>query len=185
MRALLMGRGAANVTRWHCCPTLVAESDATHHSNTARIAYAVAYELRRLGIRKVDPAEAASLANVHDEGETIVGDMPATVKHLFKNARRAQQRYESRAVPMLFEDAPGELRRHLQSMVRRANNYSTLEGQIVRYADSMDALAYAEQEVALGNTLMEETRQRCERTCAGYNWRWLKRLKEEHSDLPQ
>ncbi|KKL11373.1 hypothetical protein LCGC14_2546470 [marine sediment metagenome] len=183
MRSLLLDRGATNVSRWHCCPTLIAESDATHHSNTARIAYAVAWELRRLGIRKINPAEVASLANVHDEGETIVGDMPATVKHLFKNARRAQQRYESRAVPMLFEDAPGELRYHLQSMVRRANNYSTLEGQVVRYADSMDALAYAEQEVVLGNKLMEETRQRCERVCAGYNWRWLKRLKEEYPDL--
>lgn len=185
MRKLLMDRGATNVSRWHCRPTLITESNATHHSNTARIAYAIAYELRRLGIRKINPAEVASLANVHDEMETIVGDMPATVKHLFKGARRAQQRYESKAVPMLFEDAPGELKRHLQSMVRRANNYSTLEGQIVRYADSMDALSFAAQEVELGSMLMEETRQRCERICAGYSWRWLKRLKEEYPDLPQ
>ncbi len=184
MRNLLMDRGATNVSRWHCRPTLTTESDATHHSNTARIAYAVAYELRRLGIRKIDPAEVATLANVHDEGETLVGDMPSVVKHLFKNARRAQQRYESRAVPMLFKDAPSELKRHLQSMVKRANNYSTLEGQVVRYADSVDALAFATQEVALGNTLMEETAQRCEHVCAGYSWRWLKRLKEEYLDLP-
>ena len=145
----LLDRGPALVRRWQFPPQKIGiESDGEHHAATARIAYAVAWLLRHHGIRKrIDPDAISTAAGLHDEPELVTGDMPSPMKRLFKNARRTVSCWEKRALPYLFQGAPEPLAEHLRDLVIQANDYSTLTGQVTRYADDLQALSFAVAEV--------------------------------------
>jgi 5'-deoxynucleotidase YfbR-like HD superfamily hydrolase len=57
--------------------------------------------------------------------------------------------------------------------------YTTLEQQIVKYADSLEALLFAETEVAIGNTLMADVVQQVRGELATRQWPWLVELRKE------
>ena len=181
----LLDRFMSHLMRWHCKPVTHRDSVAEHHGTTALIAYSLAFELKRLyGYKRLDPARVAVKALVHDAPERITGDTPGSAKRLFKDARRIFARWEKRALPMIFEGAPPELAEHLREYVLSGTNYKLLEGQIVRYADDLSALAVVEDEVKLGNTLVGSTVDMLLERAAGYHWTWLKKLRRVYPELP-
>lgn len=175
------------VQRWAFPPAKIqAENDAEHHAQTSRIAYSLAWLVRHHGIRHrgVHPEEVAVAAGIHDEPEIMTSDLPATLKNLFKDVRQTTTRWERRALPFLFEGAPAPLAEHLREVVIHANDYSKFTGQVVRYADDLSALAFAEQEVKMGNTEMISTVENIHRTCASRQWTWLHKLRRIYRELP-
>lgn len=182
-----LDRSAMLVQRWAFPPSKIAtENDAEHHAQTARVSYALAWLVRHHGIRHrgVDPDAIAVAAGVHDEPEVQTSDLPATLKNLFKDVRKTTTRWERRALPFLFQGAPEPLAEHLRELVIEANDYSKFKGQVIRYADDLSALAFAEQEVKMGNTEMISTVENIHRTCASRQWTWLRRLRRIYEELP-
>lgn len=175
------------VQRWAFPPSKIGtENDAEHHSQTSRIAYALAWLVRYHGIRHrgVHPEEIAVAAGIHDEPEVMTGDLPATLKNLFADVRRTTTRWERRALPHLFEGAPAALAEHLRGLVIHANDYSKFTGQVVRYADDLSALAFAEVEVKMGNGAMIPTRDNILSVAASREWTWLHKLRRIYRELP-
>lgn len=157
----------------------------SHAGEVARLAYFIAWELKRLKIRQhVDPGAVAALGLLHDEAETITGDAPGSVKRLWKDADRSLKRLERRATHYLFEDAPEDLRAHLRGLVMKAGDYTSLASQVCRYADDVAALSYALHQVRGGNFHMAPTAQAIAEVCAARPWRWLHRLRKEYPELP-
>ena len=182
MLGFLLDRSAMLVKRWASPPAKIQqENDAEHHAQTSRIAYSLAWLVRHHGIRHRGVAVAAG---VHDEPEIMTSDLPATLKNLFSDVRRTTTRWERRALPFLFEGAPAPLAEHLREVVVHANDYSKFPGQIIRYADDLSALAFAEAEVRLGNTDMPTTRDNILAVAGSREWTWLRKLRRFYPELP-
>ncbi|KKL05906.1 hypothetical protein LCGC14_2601330 [marine sediment metagenome] len=184
-RSFLLDHFLSHLIRWHAKPVMLRDTLAEHHGTTATIAYCVAFELvRACGYKRLAPERVAIKALFHDAPERVTGDTPGSAKRLFKDARRSFARWEKRALPMIFEGAPEELAEHLRKSVLVANDYTRLEGQIVRYADDLSALAVVEDEVRRGNTHVINTVASLRERCETYPWRWLKKLRHVYPELP-
>ena len=114
-----------------------ADSVAAHSFSTALLAYFLARNLQKEGI-KIDPDKVLKMGLVHDVGETIVGDVGTFVKGMaggvFKNI-------EEEGVKALV----GELdsKDEIIELVTEYNDRETLEARVVKAADNLDALAQA------------------------------------------
>ena len=193
MRQLLLDRRGAYVLRWHHRPTVWKESLAEHHSFVARTAYILAWLVIRHKIWGSNvatmkhigtPSEIAVKALFHDEQETLTGDVPGSAKVMFAGAREAIDSWEAQAIPMLFPDAPQELRTILQNRVLVANDHHDVDGQIIKYADDLSALAYLEDQVHMGNRAVEDVRDSVLGVIARRDWYWLQELRKLYPDLP-
>ena len=87
-------------------------------------------------------------------------------------------------MPFLFEGAPAPLAEHLREVVVDANDYSRFTGQVVRYADDLSALAFAESEVRLGNTDMIPTVANVRAVAGSRTWTSHRKLCRIYPELP-
>lgn len=173
----LMSRATAYLMRWHQAAATLKESVAEHHSLTARMAYELAIVLEWNGY-DVRPEEIAVAAMYHDEEELIVGDMPAPAKKLMPPGVLEQVAYD--AINELWPDYPPDLQDHLRDIAHQ-ENLSNIERQIVKYADTVAALAYVLDTVQLGNRKMVEVLEKNlnDEHFAEMDWDWLKFLRRE------
>lgn len=151
----LLDRRATYITRWHHRPVRQHESVAEHQWSTAFIAMVLA---RYLANREwsISIAWTMQIALLHDQVEIITGDVP----HPFKSAtpeRKAEiDAWEREAGTDLFsgfDDKMGDWLRSLATPSTRTSQF--YEAEIVELADKLSAFAFAEQEVAQGNSLFE------------------------------
>src|SRR3989338_9858206 len=114
-----------------------ADSVAAHSFVTALLAYFLAKQLQKEGI-KIDTEKVLKMGLVHDIGETIVGDVGTFVKGMaggvFKNI-------EEEGVKALVEDL--DSKDEIIELVSEYNDRKTLEARVVKAADNLDALAQA------------------------------------------
>ena len=114
-----------------------ADSVAAHSFSTALLAYFLAKQLQKEGM-KINPDRVLKMGLVHDIGETIVGDVGTFVKNMaggvFKNI-------EEEGVKALVEGLDSE--DEIIELVSEYNGRKTLEARVVKVADNLDALAQA------------------------------------------
>src|SRR3989344_4118879 len=114
-----------------------ADSVAAHSFSTSLLAYFLAKQLKKEGI-KIDPEKVLKMGLVHDIGETIVGDVGTFVKGMaggvFKNI-------EEEGVKALVEGL--DFKDEIIKLVSEYNGRETLEARVVEAADNLDALAQA------------------------------------------
>lgn len=114
-----------------------ADSVAAHSFSTSLLAYFLARQLQKDGI-KVDAEKVLKMGLVHDIGETIVGDVGTFVKGMaggvFKNI-------EEEGVKTLVEGL--DSKDEILDLVSEYNDRKTLEARVVKAADNLDALAQA------------------------------------------
>ncbi len=114
-----------------------ADSVAAHSFVTALLAYFLARELQKDGV-KIDPEKVLKMGLFHDIGETIVGDVGTFVKGMaggvFKNI-------EEEGVKALVEGL--DSKEEIIKLVEEYNERQSLEARTVKAADNLDALAQA------------------------------------------
>lgn len=114
-----------------------ADSVAAHSWATAMLAYLLATELKRQGV-KVDVDRTVKMALLHDMAETIVGDVHTHVKKMAGGAFREIERLGLLA---LVKDLPSK-----DEIVELMTDYEkreSFEARIVKACDNLDALAQA------------------------------------------
>jgi 5'-deoxynucleotidase YfbR-like HD superfamily hydrolase len=102
---------------------------------------------------KYDPRKAELIAYVHDDAELVFGDVQAGNKSKM-TAEQLQQvkEAEERAIQEIARRFPTNIDRYsYQQLLIEAADYSSLEAQVVCYADKYDALGEALHEVFAGN----------------------------------
>ncbi len=114
-----------------------ADSVAAHSFSTALLAYFLAKQLQKEGL-KLDPDKVLKMALVHDIGETIVGDVGTFVKGM---AGGVFKDIEEEGVKALVSGLDSE--DEIIKLVEEYNGRSTLEARLVKVADNLDALAQA------------------------------------------
>lgn len=114
-----------------------ADSVAAHSFSTGILAYFLAKQLQKEGI-KIDAEKVLKMGLFHDIGETIVGDVGTFVKGMaggvFKNI-------EEEGVKALVESM--DFGNEVISLVEEYNKRQSTEARVVKAADNLDALAQA------------------------------------------
>ncbi|MBT3721005.1 HD family hydrolase [archaeon] len=114
-----------------------ADSVAAHSFSVCVLTYLLARELKEEGW-KVNPDEALKIALMHDLGESITGDIGTYAKEL---ARGIFDKVEVEAFRLLMRNTSNK-----KELTKYFNAYmdpKSLEAQIVKFADSLDAFAQA------------------------------------------
>lgn len=114
-----------------------ADSVAAHSWTTAILAYLLAVELKKEGVR-VDPEKTLKMALFHDVSETIVGDVGTFVKGMAKGAFAP---IEEEGLKWLVADIPNK--EEIISLVKEYMDRKSTEARICKAADNLDALAQA------------------------------------------
>ena len=173
----LMSRATAYLMRWHHTAVVWRESVAEHHAFTARMGYELALILEWNGF-DVRPEKVAMAAMYHDEEELIVGDMPAPAKKLLPEGVLEKVAYD--AIDRLWVDYPFDLRDHLRQLAHQSDLLK-IETEVVKYVDTLAALAYVLDTVQLGNQkmipILKENLN--DEHFKSMDWEWLKFLREE------
>ena len=114
-----------------------ADSVAAHSFTTALLAYFLAKQLKKEGV-KVDPDKVLKMGLVHDIGETIVGDVGTFVKGMAKGVFKD---IEKEGVKALVQGLDSE--EEITELVEEYNKRESIEARIVKASDNLDALAQA------------------------------------------
>lgn len=177
----LNDRRAGFIMRWHARQTIRAETLAEHHFFTTHDALVIADALRYYGIAEPDTMTVLLLAHFHDAAEFESGDVSGRAKREYPALRKVSHEVERHIVEhVLFNDLPTDLADRYRDFARRAiDDPVTLEQQIVKYADKLEALKFAETEVNVGNSLMTDVVTEVQNECRALDWDWIIRLRRE------
>lgn len=129
------------VRRWGIVRTIREQSVAEHSYYVALIADRIA---RKLGIQ--DPERLYRLGRIallHDRIEVATGDIPGTVKMTDPSLAIGVKRYEN------------DMKKELKFQEEDETDDEVLR-HIIKFADSMEALLFLEEEQALGNTMVAD-----------------------------
>ena len=149
----ILDRSAAHIMRYHTTPMYAQESVAEHSHFVAMITRIICYALEQAG-RQVDILRAVDLAMIHDYEEAISGDIISTFKHSEPELTDLLQRLTDKAIDQVFETLPGDLGAYYIDLWRR-HNAGSVEGEIVTVADKLAGLAFAHEQLRMGNQFME------------------------------
>lgn len=114
-----------------------ADSVAAHSFSTGLLAYFLARQLEKEGI-KVDADKVLKMGLFHDVGETIVGDVGTFVKGMAGGVFR---NIEEEGVKALVSGLGSK--EEIIDLVEEYNKRQSLEARVVKAADNLDALAQA------------------------------------------
>jgi len=154
--AFLIDRREHDLDRWHSRLTIQPrESLATHEFSTARIGLIVCLALKHYGIADPDIEKVLAGALTHDASEVITGDLPGGfLKMKHDEFKRVLEEIEREAEDEIYADLPESIRTYMKAATCRKGD-GTLEGEIIAYADTLDAYNHARQETYLGNVMNE------------------------------
>lgn len=186
--SFLQDRRAGFILRWHARQTQRQESLAEHHYYVLHDSLVILDALRhhhileKLGMEEPNELLILLMAHFHDAPEFESGDVSGAAKRDFPELARAVRQVERKITDsVLFCDLPDEMAERYRSYVRQMvhQDYRTLEQQIVKYADKLEALLFAKTEVDIGNTLMAEVVQQVRDELVELKWPWLVALRKE------
>lgn len=149
----ILDRFAAHIKRYHTTPMFSQESVAEHSHFVAMITRIMCHVLEDAG-RPVDVLRAVDLAMIHDYEETISGDIIATFKHSDSEFEELLHRLTDKAIDRVFETLPSGLAEYYAELWRM-HSTDSVEGQIVGVADKLAGLAFAQEQLRMGNQFME------------------------------
>ncbi len=186
--SFLQDRRAGFIGRWHARQTQRQESLAEHHYFVLHDSLVILDALRhyrifeKLGLEEPDELQILLMAHFHDAPEFESGDVSGAAKRDFPDLARAVHKVERKiADSLIFSDLPDTMAARYRACVRQMvhQEYRTLEQQIVKYADKLEALLFAETEVKIGNTLMADVVQQVRAELHALTWSWLVELRKE------
>ena len=177
----LEDRRAGFITRWHARQTLRQETLAEHHYYVTHDALVIADALWYYKIEKPVILTVLLLAHFHDAAEFESGDVSGRAKREYPELKAVSHKVDRHIIEhVLFKNLPDDLAERYRSFARQSCDApETLEQQIVKYADKLEALYFAHTEVKVGNTLMAEVVTEVMKECRALEWSWLVALRKE------
>lgn len=176
----LADRREHDLTRWHSRMMLQPrESLMCHEGSVARIALVVALALRHYRIAEPDIEAVLTGALAHDVAECLTGDSPGGfLKTKHPTFKAALAEIEREAETVIYGSLPEPMAEYMTAAARRMEEDS-LEGQIIEYADKLDAYNFACAETALGHIMLEPGAppQTSLTAINKMRWPWLMKLR--------
>ena len=126
------------------------DSVASHSYLVSVFSYLLARELRKEGV-DIDPDKTLKIALFHDAGETITGDIGTMAKEL---ARSTFNHIEKKAFTILMRNV-SDLD-EVQLYLDEYQALETLESQLVKVCDLLDALLQAQSNGSVNTTSLKK-----------------------------
>lgn len=138
------------IKRWSLMRSVREENIMEHSQQVAVIAHALALIRNKIYGGNVDVGKVVLLAQYHEVGEVITGDLPTPIKYFNPEIKAAYKDLEKSASEKLLKMLPETLKDEYREYV--LPDEQTEEYKIVKCADRLAAYLKCVEEVKVGNS---------------------------------
>ncbi len=156
------------IKRWSLMRSVREENIMEHSQQVAVIAHALALIKNKIYGGNVDINKVVLLAQYHEVGEVITGDLPTPIKYFNPEIKGAYKDLEKNASERLIGMLPEELKGEYKEYILPDENSD--EYKIVKSADRLAAYLKCVEEVRAGNSEFKKAK-----TSIGNELKGLKR----------
>ena len=137
------------IKRWSLMRSVKEENIMEHSQQVAVIAHALALINNKIYGGTVDVNKVVLLAQYHEVGEVITGDLPTPIKYFNPEIKSAYKDLEKNASEKLINMLPETLKEEYREFVMP--NEESEEYKLVKCADRLSAYLKCGDELRLGN----------------------------------
>ncbi len=143
------------IKRWSLMRSIREENIMEHTQSVAVIAHALALISNKYGNgAKVDVNKTVLIAQYHEVGEVITGDLPTPIKYFNPSAYKD---LEEQACKKLLNMLPEDFKKDYEEYIIPDRN--TYEYKLVKYADRIAAYLKCVEEVRAGNAEFKKAKE--------------------------
>ena len=145
------------IKRWSLMRSIREENIMEHSHAVAIIAHALALINNHLGEKAADVNKTVLLAQYHEVGEVITGDLPTPIKYFNPEIKTAYKDLEYGACNKLLNMLPEELKEEYKQYI--LPDETCYEYRLVKYADRIAAFLKCVEEVKAGNAEFKKAKK--------------------------
>ena len=149
-----------NIKRWALMRSVKEENIMEHSQQVAVIAHALGLINNKIFNGNADVNKIVLLAQYHEVGEVITGDLPTPIKYFNPEIRDAYKDLEKKASERLLNMLPEELKEEYVSYI--LPDEKSEEYVLVKFADRLAAYLKCVEEVRAGNSEFKKAKQSIE-----------------------
>lgn len=150
------------IKRWSLMRSVSDENIMEHSQQVAVIAHALALIRNKYFGGTLDICKTVLLAQYHEVGEVITGDLPTPIKYYNNELKTAYKDLEKVACNKLLNYLPEELKSEYQPLI--LPDTSCEEYIVVKAADRLSAYIKCIEELKAGNTEFKKAKSTIEKT---------------------
>ena len=146
------------IKRWSLMRSIREENIMEHSHDVAMIAHALAIINNKFGGEtKADVEKTVLLAQYHEVGEVITGDLPTPIKYFNPEIKTAYKDLEKGACEKLLGMLPEELKEDYEGYI--LPDEASYEYKLVKFADRISAYLKCVEEVKCGNSEFKKAKK--------------------------
>ncbi len=153
------------IKRWQLMRTTAEENIMEHTFQVSAIAHALALINNKIFNGDIDVNKTVLLAQYHEVGEVITGDLPTPIKYFNPEIRTAYKDLEVKACERILNMLPDELKDEYTKFVLPEDSK---ELAFVKYADKLAAYLKCIEELKLGNGEFKKAKSTIEKELKSY-----------------
>ncbi|MDY2842002.1 MAG: 5'-deoxynucleotidase [Candidatus Borkfalkiaceae bacterium] len=154
-----------HIKRWSLMRSVREENIMEHSQQVAVIAHALALLSNKYFGGNVNVEKTVLLAQYHETGEVITGDLPTPIKYFNPEIRDAYKDLEKNACVKILDMLPEDLRDDYREYVIQDEN--TEERRLVKLADRLAAYLKCVEEIKAGNSEFKKAKATIEKELKG------------------
>ena len=148
------------IKRWSLMRSIREENIMEHSQQVAVISHALALINNKIFGGNVDVNKVVLLAQYHEVGEVITGDLPTPIKYFNPEIQNAYKDLEHNACERILNMLPEELKEEYSTFV--LPDTTSNEYKLVKYADRLAAYLKCVEEVKAGNSEFKKAKKSIE-----------------------
>lgn len=148
------------IKRWSLMRSVREENIMEHSQEVAVIAHALALIRNNIYNGNVDVAKIVLMAQYHEVGEVITGDLPTPIKYFNPEIKNAYKDLEKNACERILDMLPEDLKPSYAEYI--LPDTESEEYKIVKYADRLSAYLKCIEEIKAGNSEFKKAKKSIE-----------------------
>ncbi len=148
------------IRRWSLMRSVCDENIMEHSAQVAVIAHALALIANENFKKNVDVSKTVLIAQYHEVGEVITGDLPTPIKYFNPEIKSAYKDLENKACKRILNMLPETLKEKYAEYI--LPDTETEEYKLVKYADRIAAYIKCIEEIKAGNAEFKKAKKSIE-----------------------
>jgi len=145
------------IKRWSLMRSVREENIMEHSQQVAVLAHALALINNKIYGGDIDVSTVVLLAQYHEVGEVITGDLPTPIKYFNPEIKSAYKNLEDKACERMLGMLPEELKEEYVKFVMP--DKESKEARLVKSADRLSAYLKCVEELKAGNSEFKKAKQ--------------------------
>lgn len=145
------------IKRWSLMRSVIEENIMEHTFMVTTVAHSLALIRKEIFGEEVDLYKVLTVAQYHETGEVITGDLPTPIKYFNDDITTAYKDLEKGASEKLINKLPEELRNEYRQAI--FPDKDSIEAKLVKCADKICALIKCLEELRAGNKEFKKAKE--------------------------